>query len=217
MSTEPLIDNDDVASELFEIEEAIRRAAAPIPENERRALLARLLLLPSRTDSGIGLCLIARAWISLDGEEDAAREMLRSAEEFGGPCVDYSGTFDDFEEEDSYLAYLAMAVDSCLKDLDWVDSLLISSLSDDRYADRVGDSIWFAANRFGIDKCRQLVISGTERRLDEQGFAPDLKSVEAVFSPTLRILGVKRHQVLTPWRHQELTPLQVFTSWPSSA
>lgn len=184
-----MIDNERVAATLNEIEEVTEQSGGPEPDGGAGPLLERLRELPERTDSGVALCCIARWWIALGGAQDVARDLLKRAEDFGGGYVDYSGTFDDFEEEDSYWAYLAIAVDSCLEDDAWVERLLVRSIAEDKYSDHVGDAIWFAANRFDADRCQRLVQAGTEERLDELGLALDLESLDPILAPSIRIFS----------------------------
>ena len=184
-----MIDNERVAATLNEIEEVTEQSGGPEPDGGAGPLLERLRDLPERTDSGVALCCIARWWIALGGAQDVARDLLKQAEDFGGGYVDYSGTFDDFEEEDSYWAYLAAAVDFCLEDDAWVERLLVRSIAEDKYSDRVGDSIWLAANRFDAERCQRLVLAGTEERLDELGLALDLESLDPILAATIHVFG----------------------------
>jgi len=109
-----------------------------LPKTE---LQRRLQSILDVTDSHVACWRVAQVWAEWGEGKDFTRRALVQSEDYAGGWVDYSGEFDDFEEEDSWRGILAQIIAANLDDEPWVARLGQEGLAEDEYVDRLYDDV----------------------------------------------------------------------------
>ncbi len=143
------------------------RHDAPLPDPlTAQAVDALIARATRRPTSHVALQVAARRWDAEGGDPGRTRRLLEAAEAAARRHgVDYSGAYDDFEEEDSWLGVLANDVATLLDEAPWAARLVEEGIATDPYAERLADTL-SALNRLPTTLAEVAVTRGVRARLE---------------------------------------------------
>ena len=122
-----------------------------------------------RTDSSILCCLTAESVkMTLSDDEVMIRRALKRAEKLGdydGEGADCSGDFEDFEEEDSWFARLALSILRTLGNIPWTRAILTKGLAQDIYDIRLIDCVHVINRIDNVNHQREIYKRGFHNRV----------------------------------------------------